>query len=602
MHIEELRNAYEYIPDGLAIIDNKDSFIYINSNCAKLFGYDVQEMKEKIVFSSLFAPIYIDNPAKNNYIPYTEYDMLHKSGEIFQVALTLTPIGNSHMKLVIFRSMKDIKNAKKQGLQQILSFAQKNTALIKYGFDKLGPVPEVFHETDFIEEVENLAPRLGVFYLTSIQDSPGLYGPLPVLDYPDLLALVYYYKIDEEKAREMYDYIDDRFYGKVPAFILIIFHKSIESLIVDRKRLLRTLERAIDKKEFSKCCEENYSKMLKAIKQELLSTNVYISSDNSLEKKLHTINQIAREHHQFVSIRDIFEKIGEVAESVLGFDRFTAWYIDRSQMALRLLVQKGYDTNLSSLTININERSIVAKVARTGNIINLDNVKEAPEYLEVNSKIKSELAVPIRSPINSSIVGVLNVESINENHFTVEDEIILEALANKTANYVHFEETNTRFLAMHNLLYELNKGDTADLDAVFKRVGDFVDATFNYKLFSILIYNKERQELEMRENREYENESIQSFRISINSQDSFVAKCARENRTINVGDISTIDYYYEANGEVKSELAVPINIDNEIYGVINVESKAFNAFSKTDERLLEMLSKITAMIIKTKCA
>ena len=270
-------------------------------------------------------------------------------------------------------------------------------------------------------------------------------------------------------------------------------------------------------------------------------------------------------------------------------------------MGFKLLLQKGYKPEvIEKIQLKITDRSIVSKTARLGATINLANVKDDPEYLEVNTDIKSELAVPILSPTTKVVIGVLNAESTIEGTYNAEDEIILEALAEKIAQFVHIEETNSRFLAMHNLLYEINSEEISELEDIFRYVVDFVDATFNYKLFAILLINKETNELEMKVHRGYEDPTISEFKVTIDTKKSFVAKCARENRTLNEGDVRKVDCYYEGDSNVLSELAVPITLDNEVIGVINVESTMVDGFSNIDERLLEMLSKILVMTIKTK--
>ena len=53
-----------------------------------------------------------------------------------------------------------------------------------------------------------------------------------------------------------------------------------------------------------------------------------------------------------------------------------------------------------------------------------------------------------------------------------------------------------------------------------------------------------------------------------------------------VADVSRNEYYVEYDAEMRSELCVPLMAGDELYGVINAESKQLDAFTEEDERLL----------------
>ena len=67
-------------------------------------------------------------------------------------------------------------------------------------------------------------------------------------------------------------------------------------------------------------------------------------------------------------------------------------------------------------------------------------------------------------------------------------------------------------------------------------------------------------------------------------------KVAATGHSICTGDISFEPAYYETTGGIHSELCTPICNGSIIIGVLNVESRQFNAFSRTDERLLNTIA------------
>ena len=65
-----------------------------------------------------------------------------------------------------------------------------------------------------------------------------------------------------------------------------------------------------------------------------------------------------------------------------------------------------------------------------------------------------------------------------------------------------------------------------------------------------------------------------------------------------VGDVTQEPRYVAARRGVKSELAVPLEVNGETRGVINVDSDRPNAFSAEDQELLEQLAVQAAKVIQ----
>ena len=61
---------------------------------------------------------------------------------------------------------------------------------------------------------------------------------------------------------------------------------------------------------------------------------------------------------------------------------------------------------------------------------------------------------------------------------------------------------------------------------------------------------------------------------------------ARKGKSARVGDVRQDPRYIAAKQNVLSELAVPLEVDGEVRGVVNVDSERLNAFTEEDEQLL----------------
>src|SRR5271170_4507751 len=65
---------------------------------------------------------------------------------------------------------------------------------------------------------------------------------------------------------------------------------------------------------------------------------------------------------------------------------------------------------------------------------------------------------------------------------------------------------------------------------------------------------------------------------------------ARTGKPARVGDVRHDPRYVMLHRDVRSELAVPLEVMGEVRGVLNVDSRDANAFSQSDQELLEELA------------
>ena len=72
---------------------------------------------------------------------------------------------------------------------------------------------------------------------------------------------------------------------------------------------------------------------------------------------------------------------------------------------------------------------------------------------------------------------------------------------------------------------------------------------------------------------------------------------ARHGKPARVGDVRHDPRYISLRPEVRSELAVPLEVTGEVRGVLNVDSDRENAFSQADQELLEELAVQAAKVI-----
>jgi signal transduction histidine kinase len=149
---------------------------------------------------------------------------------------------------------------------------------------------------------------------------------------------------------------------------------------------------------------------------------------------------------------------------------------------------------------------------------------------------------------------------------------------------------------------------------VLYRISDLLHSTTNPKVLlrrilreavremkatsgSIRFVDEEQQMLETAVSYGLEESRARESRLRVGQGvTGFVAKTGE---ALRVDDVRLSPHYVELKREVRSELAVPLVIEGDVIGVLNVDSNRIYAFSQDDERLLMALGAQASRVIQT---
>lgn len=157
-------------------------------------------------------------------------------------------------------------------------------------------------------------------------------------------------------------------------------------------------------------------------------------------------------------------------------------------------------------------------------------------------------------------------------------------------------ELKNRFERL-NLLYQVGKVIHSTLEpreALQLVVGEAVRIT-RASSGSIVLSNPTTGFLEIEASRGLPK---RASRLRLRLGEGITGWVARSGRPARSGDVSTDPRYVMARPNVRSELAVPLEVNGEVRGVLNVDSDRLNAFSADDQELLEELAAQAAAVIR----
>lgn len=143
-------------------------------------------------------------------------------------------------------------------------------------------------------------------------------------------------------------------------------------------------------------------------------------------------------------------------------------------------------------------------------------------------------------------------------------------------------------------------GQSLDMHAVIDTAVRTTHSLLGYQHVSILLFDPERQVLVLR-SKAGEFAQIFSERHILNPEQGMVGWVYRNGRSLLANDVSTEPSYvnfYPEKLQTRSELSVPIRLENETLGVLDIQSSRLNAFSETDVVFTETLAEQIAIALK----
>ncbi len=163
------------------------------------------------------------------------------------------------------------------------------------------------------------------------------------------------------------------------------------------------------------------------------------------------------------------------------------------------------------------------------------------------------------------------------------------------------EETLKRRATQLATLGEVGRQITSllELDPLLERIVNLIREALNYRYVSILLIDPATGKLAPRARAGYEMETAKAPRLRV-GEDSICGWVAASGEPLLVGDVSQEPRYYpqEVLADIRSELAVPIQVRDQVIGVLDVESTELEAFDEEDLFTLRSLADQVAVALE----
>jgi sigma-B regulation protein RsbU (phosphoserine phosphatase) len=311
-----------------------------------------------------------------------------------------------------------------------------------------------------------------------------------------------------------------------------------------------------------------------------------------------TLFELGREITSVLNLDELLQKIPQLIARITKFQAFAVYLLDPREEELRIAYAVGYPEDVVwSLRVRVGH-GLVGAAVQEGKPILVNDVHADPRYVEAVPGSKAELVVPLRR--KGRVIGALNLLSDTAGQFTETDEQLLRqfgahvAVAIENARLFEHEREYTSTL---ETLAEIARefGAILNLDELLTRIANLTRRVIDYRTFGILLVNKDTGELEMKVAVRY-GDKVTVPRVKLGN--GIVGYAALHKEPVNVPDVSADPRYIKVVDDARSELVIPLMLQDRCIGVFDLESPELDAFSKRHVEILTLLASQAAVAIE----
>jgi sigma-B regulation protein RsbU (phosphoserine phosphatase) len=292
-------------------------------------------------------------------------------------------------------------------------------------------------------------------------------------------------------------------------------------------------------------------------------------------------------------------RVAELVRKVIDYEIFGILLLNEKTQELYFRFSVGHSSEVAErIRVKVGE-GVTGVAAQRAEAVLVADVAKDPRYISAVPNVRSELAVPLI--VKNRVIGVIDIESPQPDHFTEEHKRLLTLIASRMAVGIENARLYTRMTRQTKTLLLLNEiarelTSILNLDELLKRVGELLSQLIDFQMFSILLLDPAGEKLQHRFSLRFQ-ENIQ-LKHDIPTGKGIVGAAAEERRAILIRDVKKDPRYIETNPETRSELAVPLIYKDKVIGVLDLEHTKKGFFTEDHQRTITTLAAQIAIAIE----
>lgn len=324
-------------------------------------------------------------------------------------------------------------------------------------------------------------------------------------------------------------------------------------------------------------------------------------------EELSSLEAIARELTTSLDSERIMDQVLERAMEATGAAAGGIGILAPDQEGLLLVSARGYSPRLVERHVKESwslQKGIVGRVVRTGEAALVRDVTDDPDYVPVTEKpMGSELAVPIR--VEENVVGVLSLESPELEAFDDRDLRFIRHLgeyagiAVRNARLYERERRQARQASLLNVVAR-QANTILTPEHLLPAVAQAIQEHFDYDSAIVMLIDPTSETLTIAGRSGIGADVVpEDFRQSV--KEGIIGWVARHGEPMLVNNTAEDERYYAPfpdHFRAGSELAVPLKIEGETVGVLDLQHRKAAGFDELSVTTAQTLAEQVAIALQ----
>ena len=267
----------------------------------------------------------------------------------------------------------------------------------------------------------------------------------------------------------------------------------------------------------------------------------------------------------------------------------------------------GFDSNemdTPNLKMHVGNGA-AGQVLRDGITINIADVDTDPRFLQTTllPAYHSLLVAPVQTAGRQ--LGTISVESESIGAFSDHEAELLKSLGAQAAIAIEntrLFETTSHSLEELNALYRINQRLAAslDTDVLMKEVVDLLQQSFHYYHVQVYLIESEQHDSVLRQGSGDIGTQLINMGHRLLAGEGIVGHVAYTRKPFVTNDVDKVVFFVRNPllPGTKSELAVPIKLDGEVFGVLDIQQSPPHRLSERDLQIATAVAEQLAVALQ----
>jgi sigma-B regulation protein RsbU (phosphoserine phosphatase) len=292
-------------------------------------------------------------------------------------------------------------------------------------------------------------------------------------------------------------------------------------------------------------------------------------------------------------------RVAELVRKVIDYEIFGILLLNEKTQELYFRFSLGHSRDVAErIRVKVGE-GVTGTAAQKGEAVLVGDVSADSRYISALPNVRSELAVPLI--VKNRVIGVIDIESPQPDHFTEEHKRLLTLIASRMAIGIENARLYTRISRQAKTLQLLNEiarelTSILNVDELLKRIGELLSRLIDYQMFSILLLDPAGETLQHRFSLRFQENIHLKNDVPVGR--GIVGYAAQHREAVLVRDVKKDPRYIETNPETRSELAVPLIYNDTVIGVLDLEHTKRGFFTDDHQRTITTLAAQIAIAIE----